>query len=322
MSDTDTSRLDGDAVAAEARAALAAFGIDPVSLELLGGLDSINFRVDAGERGCYVLGLHDLARHDPRAIALSLAWLDHLALDTDLVLPRPVRDLQGEHVSMVRFPPRRARPCTLVVWVEGEPPSGALQDRFLEEAGSVMARLHGSRFDPPPDFVRRRFDAVHASRCLSGIVSVYGDALDAQQSDALAHGTRAITALLDGLPRRASSFGMLHGDFHAGNYLIHGDAFRVIDFGRCGVGFHALDIAIALEVEAPQREAFLAGYARVRPLPPEFVEHEHLFTAMAHLDNLAFLATRPQERSFMLETLPRVAEAFARLPGPHGVRAP
>ena len=295
-----------------ARSALAAYGLTSARLERLGGLDTINYEVDAGAGERFVLRLYDPQRHDVAAIASEHRWVAHLAAETDLDLPRPVTNRHGESVTRPQAPSERALACTLMAWIEGEAPSGALADRHLEQAGRVMARMHASRFDPPPGFVRPVHDAAHVRRRLATLLAAYGDDLTPMQVQALATGTRMLEAMLRELPRTPAGYGMIHGDFHAGNYLVHDDRLCVIDFGRCAFGFHALDIAIALEVEASQRAAFLAGYASVRPLPQEFLEHERAFTAMAHLDNLAFLAKRPDERPFLLETLPRVTEAFGR----------
>jgi Ser/Thr protein kinase RdoA (MazF antagonist) len=295
-----------------ARSALSAYGLTAARIGRLGGLDTINYEVDAGAGERYVLRLYDPDRHDVAAILSEHLWVAHLAAETDLDLPRPVINREGETVTRARVPTGRAPACTLMEWIEGEAPSGDLADRHLEQAGRAMAHMHASRFDPPPGFVRPTHDAAHVSRRLETLLTACGDDLTPVQVRALARGTRMLEAMLRELPRTPSGYGLIHGDFHAGNYLVHDDRLCVIDFGRCAFAFHALDIAIALEVEASQRAAFLAGYASVRPLPEEFVEHERAFTAMAHLDNLAFLAKRPDERPFLLETLPRVTEAFGR----------
>jgi Ser/Thr protein kinase RdoA (MazF antagonist) len=297
---------------AVARSALGAYGLASARIERLGGLDTVNYQVDAGRDGRYVLRLYDPDRHDRAAIASELRWVEHLAVDTDLELARPITNRAGERVTIADDPPGRGRACTLMEWIEGSVPDGPPSERHLEQAGQVMARLHASRFDPPPWFVRPSHDEAHVGRRLDMLLAATREDLTPVQALALERGAGMLEDLLRELPRTPSRYGLIHGDFHAGNYIVHDDRLRIIDFGRCAFGFHALDIAVALEVEAPQRDAFLAGYASVRPLPIEFLRHERAFTAMAHLDNLAFLATRPQERAFVLEALPRETEAFGR----------
>ena len=48
------------------------------------------------------------------------------------------------------------------------------------------------------------------------------------------------------LPRDRESFGLIHYDIHPWNFLIDGNAIRVLDFDDCLYGWFALDIGIAL----------------------------------------------------------------------------
>lgn len=298
--------------AAVAATAVELYGITDGYLARLGGLDTINYRVDTSEAGRYLLRLHDPSRHQRASIASELVWLAHLAADTRLVVPRPVRNRFGQTVTMVEAGAGPAMACTLMRWVEGESLNGAMTDAHARQAGVVMARLHASPFTPPPGFARQTYDAAYFLRCLTVIVEAFANDLSRDHGRALERGTAALAAFVSRLPRTPATFGLIHADFHQGNYVLHGDELRVIDFGRCAFGHHAFDIATALELDAAQREAFLAGYAAIRPVPPELERHGDAFTCMTYLDNLGFLATRAEERTYVLATLPAVADALGR----------
>jgi Ser/Thr protein kinase RdoA (MazF antagonist) len=93
---------------------------------------------------------------------------------------------------------------------------------------------------------------------------------------------------LDRLPRDRDAFGLLHGDFHQGNYRLAGDRLEVFDFGACSYGWYAYDIAASLyasllervqrgeeDLERPARDylvPFLRGYLRANPLAPVWIE--------------------------------------------------
>ena len=305
------------APAAVAATAVALYGITDVRLARLGGLDTINYRVDTSDAGRYLLRLHDPSRHQRASVASELVWLAHLAADTTLVLPRPVLNLFGQSVTMVESAAGTSVVCTLMHWVEGEPLSETMTDEHARQAGVVMARLHASPFMPPPGFVRPTHDAGYFSRCLTVILGAFADDLSRDHARALERGTTALAAFESGLPRTPATFGLIHADFHQGNYVLHGDELHVIDFGRCAFGHHAFDIATALELDAAQREAFLAGYAAIRQVPPGLERHGDAFTCMTYLDNLGFLVTRPEERTYVRATLPAVADALGRYADQH-----
>lgn len=295
-----------------AATAVESYGITDARLERLGGLDTVNYRVDTSDARRYLLRLHDPRRHPQVSVASELAWLAHLAAETALVVPRPVPNRFGQTVTIVEAAPGTSFVCTLMRWVEGEPLSGSMTDAHARQAGAVMARLHASPFTPPPGFVRQTYDAAYFVRCLTVIVGDFANDLSRDHGHALERGTAALAAFESRLPRTPATFGLIHADFHQGNYVLHGDELRVIDFGRCAFGHHAFDIATALELDAAQREAFLAGYAAIRPVPPELERHGDAFTCMTYLDNLGFLAARPEERTYVLATLPAVADALGR----------
>ena len=299
------------APAAVAATAVELYGITDGYLARLGGLDSINYRVDT-DAGRYLLRLHDPSRHQPASIASELVWLAHLAADTRLVVPRPVRNRFGQTVTMVEAGAGPAMACTLMRWVEGEPLSGSMTEAHARQAGAVMARLHASPFTPPPGFARQTYDAAYFRRCLAVVLGAYAEDLGREHLRALERGTVALAAFVERLPRTPATFGLIHADFHPGNYLLHGDELRVIDFGRCAFGHHAFDIATALELDMVQRDAFLTGYAAIRQLPPDLAQHGDAFACMTYLDNLGFLATRAEERAYVLDTLPAVANALGR----------
>lgn len=127
----------------------------------------------------------------------------------------------------------------------------------------------------------------------------------------LRRAAQELIAQLAQLVRDESSFGLIHADFHSGNYLLDGAEVHIIDFDRCGFGFYLFDLALALmELRAEQRLVFLQGYENVCPLPSDFTRLNTLFLSLAYLDNLGFLAANPEELLFIVGELPYVTEAF------------
>jgi len=93
---------------------------------------------------------------------------------------------------------------------------------------------------------------------------------------------------LSRLPRGRGDFGLIHGDFHQGNYRLDGHRLQVFDFGGCSYCWFAFDIAISVytsllervhrgeeDLERHARDylvPFLRGYERANRLAPVWLE--------------------------------------------------
>lgn len=296
-----------------ARHLLDRYGLANVSLTRLGGADNTNYRVNSGMEA-YALHLYISARYDRRAIDSELVWLERLQADTKLELPQPVRSLDGHHVTTLITPDGETL-STLMHWVEGRVPPLVtyMTDAQLAAVGAVMARLHAHArtFEPPEGFKRETYDFSLFHRRFKVLLNVFEDAgLDGV--DGFSEDAEHVLERFGCFKPSPESFGMIHGDFHSGNYLVHGAEVRVIDFGRCGFGFYLFDLALALiELEENKRPVFLQGYGTVSPLP-EGSDDLHIFLCLAYLDNLGFLAQNPNEVPFVVKDFSLIAEAFGK----------
>ncbi|MES1021958.1 phosphotransferase [Gloeocapsa sp. BRSZ] len=298
-------------------AALYQYGLENAQLNRLRGASNTNYQVDSDNQS-FVLRLHTSALHDRVAISSELAWLSSLHSDTTLVLPRPIVNLNGELVTSICTDGEPETLCTLLSWVEGEiPPTvEALTDAQLAKVGSVMAQLHrqSQQFELPKSFKRHTFNAAHFSQRLEALYTVLSNTeVNKSELNSLKVNAKQIITRFARLERKQDSFGMIHADFHSGNYLLCNEEIHVIDFDRCGFGFYLYDLALALmELEERQRQVFLQGYETVKPLPTDYTNLKQMFLCLAYLDNLGFFAPRPEELVFIVRELPFVVEALHR----------
>jgi len=300
--------------------ALRNYGLENAQLTRLGGASNTNFKVDADNKS-YVLRLHTSACHDRVAISSELAWLSSLQSDTTLVLPKPIVNKNGELVTGVPADSKPKTLCTLMSWVEGKiPPTvDTLTDEQLAKVGSVMAQLHihSQQFELPEGFKRQTFDEAHFSGRLEVLYTALSNTeLDKSDLNSLKVNATHIIAHFAQLQRKQDSFGVIHADFHSGNYLLCDEKVCIIDFDRCGFGFYLYDLALALmELEEQQRKAFLQGYETVKPLPADYTNLKQVFQCLAYLDNLGFLVANPEELAFVVGELPFAVEAFRNAVG-------
>jgi Ser/Thr protein kinase RdoA (MazF antagonist) len=295
--------------------ALRNYGLENAQLTRLGGASNTNFKVDVDDKS-YMLRLHTTACHDRVAISSELAWLSSLQSDTIFVLPKPIANKNGELVTGVPADSEPETLCTLMSWVEGKiPPTvDTLTDEQLAKVGSVMAQLHihSQQFELPEGFKRQTFDEAHFSGRLEVLYTALSNTeLDKSDLNSLKVNATHIIAHFAQLQRKQDSFGVIHADFHSGNYLLCDEKVCIIDFDRCGFGFYLYDLALALiELEEQQRKAFLQGYETVKPLPADYTNLKQVFQCLAYLDNLGFLVANPEELAFVVGELPFAVEAF------------
>jgi Ser/Thr protein kinase RdoA (MazF antagonist) len=125
---------------------------------------------------------------------------------------------------------------------------------------------------------------------------------------------RLADRLADG-PAPAGPVVALHGDCHPRNALSDGAAIALIDLDQAGTGPAAADVgSLIARLHAdgdtgPLRDAFLAGYRTVRPLPPERSLRWHVAAAL-----VAERAVRAVNRVH-LPTLDRLGELLATADG-------
>jgi Ser/Thr protein kinase RdoA (MazF antagonist) len=295
--------------------ALCNYGLENAQLTRLRGASNTNFKVDTDDQS-YVLRLHTCACHDRVAIASELAWLSSLQSDTTLVLPKPIVNLNGELVTGIPADTEPETLCTLMSWVEGKiPPTvDTLTDEQLAKVGSLMGQLHihSQQFELPEGFKRQMFDEAHFSGRLEVLYTALSNIeLDKSDLNSLKVNASHIITHFAQLERKPDSFGVIHADFHSGNYVLCDENVCIIDFDRCGFGLYLYDLALALmELEEQQRKAFLQGYETVRALPADYTNLKQVFLCLAYLDNLGFLVANPEELAFVVGELPLAVEAF------------
>jgi aminoglycoside phosphotransferase (APT) family kinase protein len=181
-------------------------------------------------------------------------WLPYLAARLPLPIPEPV----GMGKPGVGFP----RPWSIYRWLDGEP---ATAERVSDLGGlaadlarflTALSRIDASDGPAPGEhnFFRGGPLSVYDAETRAAIAMLSGR-VDTEAA------IEAWEAALDADWRGAPVW--VHGDVVASNLLVRdGRLSAVIDFGCCGVGDSACDLAIAWTFfTAESREAFRAGLA-------------------------------------------------------------
>jgi Ser/Thr protein kinase RdoA (MazF antagonist) len=127
-------------------------------------------------------------------------------------------------------------------------------DALFKRIGIFMGKMHDiTKQYIHPDPVTRRPDwSVEADKILS-------IDLPKSESDILERYT-ALRGYIFELPKSEDSYGLIHADFHYGNFYINGDSICLYDFDASRYSWFVDDIAIALFFATPIADLGLHSY--------------------------------------------------------------
>lgn len=296
-------------------ALLRRFGLSPSAVVAVeGGLQSRVWRVEDGGAAFTV------RRHEPPAasvagVASELAWLSALHARTPGLSPAPVPLSDGTVSPHVAHGPLGEVEAiwTVMGWVDGRPLGRLPDPREARLVGQLLATMHGvgRSWQPPPGFSRPRYDAALFGAAADELLGRMADQVAPADAAAVQAGLAAACRTLDAL-WSAGDVVIIHADPHDGNLLWSPDRAgpAAIDFGRCGWGPPALDLAMAQHYVTPDMAAeILAGYAATVDLGEEGEASLPGLRFLAWLENLSILSRFPAEASGVREELPYLAEA-------------
>jgi Ser/Thr protein kinase RdoA (MazF antagonist) len=297
------------ALAELARNALPSFGLShDLALEVVNERENVVFRADADD-GSYAVRVHRAGYHRDAELRSHAAWARALAADGVVATAPVVPTVDGDVVAHGRHPALPGeRQVTVLRWVDGTllSDTGGSDTAVYRRVGELMARLHqhAATWARPPDFDVLAWDVDG----LLGAQPAWGRfwdaaALDEQGRSLLRRFRDHARAELEALGRDPERFGLVHGDFLPENLLLDADGgITLLDFDDCGEGWLLFDIATALFVPSidesyPEvRDAFVAGYRRVAPLPDAEVERLPLFLALRAATYVGWMDTRAETR--------------------------
>jgi Ser/Thr protein kinase RdoA (MazF antagonist) len=295
--------------ARRAEAALERYGIRNARLRLLRSGFKQVFRVTSPTGEEFALRMYGLPHADvetrspdvglrtgatlrsPDALRAQLTWLSALASETDLLVPEPVRTLEGSlvgHVSVEGVPGERH--FTLVRWVSGRSKKEDLSPADFALAGSFVGRLHrhAARYASAEDAALPRWDWYWPFGDSVPLWSIGEVFYSSEQMAVFEAAARRVREDLEALGEGRDVFGVIHRDLGLDNLVFRDGTVGAIDFDLCGLGHYLLDVAAAIASLRPFHverldlmcESFFEGYDRERPLPAGYRRHLRTFDVM------------------------------------------
>ena len=305
-----------------ARDLIGNWNLSAPKLSWLGYGSNAVFKVNANE-GDFVLRLQTHGRLDADSLRAELAWLRHIADNTDLAAPAPLptNDASAEEffaqvLTSALPPPSQVYAC-LFRFIAGEPKSSAqLTIDDMRRIGEYLARLHSAgQFEPPQGFSRPRLDwsGFFGANSPYHFVDDTG-LISPVQTKILSQVLRRVRGAMKKLGDNADTFGLIHGDLLAKNILFEHSQPAALDFEYCGWGYFLYDLAPllwqlkSLRAADYQRleTALWSGYASLRPqidghrrLLEDFIAARQWASLRWLLGNLQHPTIRDQARSLI-----------------------
>jgi Ser/Thr protein kinase RdoA (MazF antagonist) len=254
----------------------------------------------------------------PQVIESELLWLTALRHDTEIVVQEPVKNLQDRWLTQVLADETGEMfYCSLLHWIDGNNLNGERTPEQAYQLGLLLARLHqhSSQWQLPENFVRPAYDKNRLQAALSALYpAVLQELISAEDYKTFEVAACQVQGMIETLGQTQNVWGLIHADLHEGNYLLHNEEFRPIDFERCGFGYYLYDIASSLQYLLPTvRPSFFEGYQAIRKLPEHYLQITEGFFIMALIEVLSFHVNNPQEHKWISETVPYIVKEHVHL---------
>ena len=244
------------------------FEVSAVRLVLHGY--NTTFRVDVADGRRFALRVNVNSKRSLAQIAAEQAWLRALAAETDVVVPVPVANGDGEFVTVRRnLALGRDLPAVLNTWLPGRNLGEAPTLHQMRAVGALAAALHthAESWRLPAGTVLNRFDQPLLDQ--PNHLASDHELLTAERHAIIDASLAEVRRQMRSLFRGATPI-VTHQDLHGSNLRWHAGRLAVFDFDDSGLGLPVQDLAIAayyLRDHDRREAAMLEGYEQVRPLP-------------------------------------------------------
>ncbi len=137
--------------------ALSIYGLEHACTRLLQGLWNHVYHVESDDGKQFSLRICSVAYRDKPSLADELIWLAHVSSHGQVVVPRPIANLQGNLLTVLSTT-EGERFCCLFAWIEGEEAYKRLTLDVMHQIGRALATLHqiAKEFDFPDNENRFR----------------------------------------------------------------------------------------------------------------------------------------------------------------------
>jgi Ser/Thr protein kinase RdoA (MazF antagonist) len=306
--------------------ALRQYDLDVTHLRLITNSFNGIFRVDTTSGDKYVLRVTlPEGGHNPDTVQAETLWLEALANNTDLSLPRPIAAGGGRLVVEAGCDGvPEPRLCILFSWVPGTNLSNHLNPGNLSKLGRLMAQLHShaATFQLEPVIGIPRYDRVFPfSEPIVLFDKEYRHLFPPKRRKLFEQAIEWAQEAIDRLKASQQPMQVLHGDLHQWNVRLFHGVLSPIDFEDLMWGWPVQDVGTTLFyfLDDPEyiafREAFREGYTNHSQWPETVPGDVDAFIAAraAMLVNFVIQDPNPDWRARAVEFVEKNEARLQRL---------
>ncbi|MBP1905327.1 Ser/Thr protein kinase RdoA (MazF antagonist) [Paenibacillus turicensis] len=294
------------------------YKLDGALVQFIQFSETITYKVQTLAGQAYLLRFHleSTKEEEIEAELHILRVLGELNNPAHLVVPQGLRNEEGHLATHLHTDEGWSPLVTMMYWVEGEPLPQEQSDRLIFKMGEWLATVHEAMkkievvVEADTLLARPTWGIISFRQAMEKLGQYYKHFLTVGEwSQYQTVGEKIISCLEQlenmNLHSNSDSFGLIHGDVHLGNYIVHGDQPYLIDFARCGYGYYLYDVAgVMLGLSPEQRKVYIEGYEKGCSLPANYVSHIECFFVMHIIENGAHHCSNPNEIQGMLDQQP------------------
>ncbi len=293
-----------------ARNAIAQYDFKSVKLKFLKHLENTTFKLST-EEGNFLLRVYCGLQNTVQDIESEAKIIEYLRNCNKYQYQKPIYNCYHNFVSMVEA--AESKPVSILSWIDSPTIGHQVKDLSLfEKLGELLAYIHNQLADwqKPVDFHRPMFDA-------DGLIG--NDGAFGYANLGYRYFDRETVSLFELVYQRLidfeavtgkekNVFGIIHGDLHLNNVILHQNSLIPIDFDDSGWGYYIYDLAVILVHYRGMTEYseiksnLLKGYRTIKELPVEIENKLSLFMAARYICLALFLAGKSEKEATLKQT--------------------
>ncbi len=241
------------------------YGVDRNAAKILDGFESLIYECP-GKSDRFVLRISHSAHRSWQVIRGEMEYIRYLS-DNGVSVARPILSPAGNLVEVIRLGTDDHHfTAAAFEWAKGGPPRKlGWTPSLFRSMGAFMGRMHtlAKAFAPSDPAFRRPDWSNERSPSVAKVPPSERVVVERYEE---------LMSYLGGLPRSMDSYGLIHVDFHPGNFFLDVDdgsdpgKITLFDFDDCQYSWFAYDIAMSIFYALP-----------VTPLTSKDIEEGHTF---------------------------------------------
>lgn len=289
--------------------ALEQYNFKPIQVRLITNETNGIFRIDTADKKKYVMRITSPdSCHSLDEILSEMLWLQAITRDTDLGVPVPIANKNGQLVTSLELEGiPKERHCALFSWVPGPNLSEKICPENLNKLGQFTAQLHihGRHFSPNDGFKIRKLNKIfpYSDPDFPDIEPVvlfddnFKDIISSKSRSLFQMAVSYIQNEYDKLFSDSEGLGLIHNDMHQWNIKVYRGRIYAIDFEDMMWGYPIQEIATTFYYYREHEEyeklsdAYMRGYCTIGNWPKFYSEQIDTFMASKNLMLANYLLT-------------------------------